>query len=1050
MSKFAFIFIVLLFISGGIFSQDLSRNEYSTNVISRIFEGNTTKDIHEINTWNNFLYVASSDSDLYTLDVWDLSNITNPVKKSSVNFGRAAGSRIPFAPLAIIPRGNVLIVQSAAGLSYFNQNIDGTLDSVKTEALAVSSAHSVLDKIHVSGSWGSVSTIDVVGAGDNSEVEKYTSLVDFTDPLNPSFVYGTARELEGDLSAQLDGIPSSFKIDYEADRLVFQKLNTVRFDEHIEAYWSDKLDNTLNADFQTKSVEGFIDELISGVNMEESMRLAIEEYTINSNLQNITIEEWIYRHENPDIDMNLLMEKYNLKMDHTFAAMVRSMISRGFQEELNAHISEILFSDIFTEFHEQLLQNIGFSGDIEEVYNSVYEIFNQTFTASDLVTYLTEVMVGPLLGDYEFMTMTLDQAIDEICNTDLAETVSGVLKVGGFALDPLGMVDWLDFLGFGVPTCYQWPESIEQVFELALFGNEANLQHDGLAWFELLRYYAYLEGASFSDWEQSMNETVDLINTNMAKDYVNKLSEAIQFYSDELGSIEASIEKYIETIPVQGVLEDALTLSICHEFEKIGIYPQMTIEEVFEELKVEMSYDVELLAYVPDASLEEVLLAMKNLEYSGQAYGFDMQNQHLKSQKNEILNPLLDTDIAAYFNRSTAATVVLGDHLMTVMKDYSLSTFGSVYHFENIREAIENSIFTQMDIGSLLSEPLGNMLGSIVSFQGDGGSFPSFIYDIPRAYRGDCVASWKLLFRAVEISTSVVPPTNLYAAALDLAFTTSVDYAIDAFARSMLSTFVSQIFSASENHWPSWTVRFEPETIIDEPLTSPDYEHMTGACVWEDKLARLYFNRTTDFTNRKVASLVVTNVTDGSTKTYELGVWNNLDYIYADGEMLYISGNLYQNMEGIQEKANAIILNEKDDQIRYQYVYESDFTGSLLTAAQGFKVTGGGQYMLVQGTTEILILPNTFGLMNEVDFTEITSVNEVQAKLQLFPNPANQYLFVNGVEEGTVLSIFNTRGELMFTNHLSDKDKKLDISPLKKGIYIIKTENGVVSKFVKK
>ena len=71
-------------------------------------------------------------------------------------------------------------------------------------------------------------------------------------------------------------------------------------------------------------------------------------------------------------------------------------------------------------------------------------------------------------------------------------------------------------------------------------------------------------------------------------------------------------------------------------------------------------------------------------------------------------------------------------------------------------------------------------------------------------------------------------------------------------------------------------------------------------------------------------------------------------------------------------------------------------------------------------------------------------------KINIYPNPANNVLFIYGITQNTKVSIFDLNGKLILSNYLTEA--QINISNLSGGIYIIRFENstGIVTrKFVK-
>jgi len=82
---------------------------------------------------------------------------------------------------------------------------------------------------------------------------------------------------------------------------------------------------------------------------------------------------------------------------------------------------------------------------------------------------------------------------------------------------------------------------------------------------------------------------------------------------------------------------------------------------------------------------------------------------------------------------------------------------------------------------------------------------------------------------------------------------------------------------------------------------------------------------------------------------------------------------------------------------------------------------------------------------NDVD--EIA--NDVVKSLSIYPNPVQDVLFVDGVEENAVIRIFNLKGEVFQTVIAKEEVVQLNVSTLPQGIYILQAGNQAV-KFIKK
>ena len=82
-------------------------------------------------------------------------------------------------------------------------------------------------------------------------------------------------------------------------------------------------------------------------------------------------------------------------------------------------------------------------------------------------------------------------------------------------------------------------------------------------------------------------------------------------------------------------------------------------------------------------------------------------------------------------------------------------------------------------------------------------------------------------------------------------------------------------------------------------------------------------------------------------------------------------------------------------------------------------------------------------------FFEFTSVDENGMEtVSLYPNPANDKLFLEGLEEESEISIYNAMGMKVKTTTLQG-DAEINISELPAGLYLLRIGNQRTLKFIK-
>lgn len=67
----------------------------------------------------------------------------------------------------------------------------------------------------------------------------------------------------------------------------------------------------------------------------------------------------------------------------------------------------------------------------------------------------------------------------------------------------------------------------------------------------------------------------------------------------------------------------------------------------------------------------------------------------------------------------------------------------------------------------------------------------------------------------------------------------------------------------------------------------------------------------------------------------------------------------------------------------------------------------------------------------------------------VYPNPSSDYLFINAIEIGQKVTLFDILGKKILTVRVSDS-RSIDIRKLEKGIYFLRTDKNAVARFIKK
>lgn len=115
------------------------------------------------------------------------------------------------------------------------------------------------------------------------------------------------------------------------------------------------------------------------------------------------------------------------------------------------------------------------------------------------------------------------------------------------------------------------------------------------------------------------------------------------------------------------------------------------------------------------------------------------------------------------------------------------------------------------------------------------------------------------------------------------------------------------------------------------------------------------------------------------------------------------------------------------------------------------KITFSGSSMILNmtaGTTQSV----DESLISLILFSDLTSaINEVAAAgslLQVYPNPAQDYIRVTNTGNGQTYTLYSAEGRVLTTGTLASADAQIDVSTLSKGLYVIRISNSSL-KFMK-
>ncbi len=225
--------------------------------------------------------------------------------------------------------------------------------------------------------------------------------------------------------------------------------------------------------------------------------------------------------------------------------------------------------------------------------------------------------------------------------------------------------------------------------------------------------------------------------------------------------------------------------------------------------------------------------------------------------------------------------------------------------------------------------------------------------------------------------------------------------------------------------------------------------------------------------------IVVTGTTAAGTGDYSVSRFN------ANGTVdntFGTNGSVITDFNGLNDESYAVIIqtNGKIVAAGFSLIpggnndfslarYNSNGTLDTLFGTSGKVITPVGTNddwaysMLLQPDGKIVVAGYSINGSGDDDIavvryfispTGITDINSEGNDVNLYPNPANNYISINAGAQTkeNIVSIFNVQGQLVFSQPLLNTPATLDITTLAKGVYTIKisnTERTIIKKFVK-
>lgn len=240
---------------------------------------------------------------------------------------------------------------------------------------------------------------------------------------------------------------------------------------------------------------------------------------------------------------------------------------------------------------------------------------------------------------------------------------------------------------------------------------------------------------------------------------------------------------------------------------------------------------------------------------------------------------------------------------------------------------------------------------------------------------------------------------------------------------------------------------FTTDTVNVNRIFSSAITYNKGACVVH--MLRYVVNNDTLFFNMLKAYLQDFAFGNANTQDFKLFAENftgiNLDnffneWVYGAGYPIYqVLWN--QNNGTFYCKVNQSNANGSDS----LFTIKLPLTIKTVAGDTNVFINGNGtsSFSLPSAAISVLLDPQNWILKNATitKDTTLTSTGKVNSQqIIVYPNPANNFIHVQGIENQAQYSIYNTLGQVVLNGKL--EEDKLNIQGLAKGLYILSIQSG--------
>lgn len=139
--------------------------------------------------------------------------------------------------------------------------------------------------------------------------------------------------------------------------------------------------------------------------------------------------------------------------------------------------------------------------------------------------------------------------------------------------------------------------------------------------------------------------------------------------------------------------------------------------------------------------------------------------------------------------------------------------------------------------------------------------------------------------------------------------------------------------------------------------------------------------------------------------------------------------------------------------MRIEYIIGDDYQTSISSIAR-WEIDGVNEkFRLIALDGTILAERNLYDDIRRIVFLEddggpTVDVDDNLLHIKVFPNPAQEMIYIEGLNEGEIIRLFSLDGQLLISQIANASSTAISVNSLSNGIYLIQVDTEIV-KFIK-